>query len=111
MNFHYIYHSGLLGAACLLSPAYSGLMADSIDLQTYRDFAENRGVFGINEKDVPIYDKEGNYVGTIAEKPRWWAVPASLPPCPTIMINSPLHLQSVLVPVRGRLFMIPTVAW
>lgn len=39
MNFHYIYHSGLLGAACLLSPAYSGLMADSIDLQTYRDFA------------------------------------------------------------------------
>ncbi len=65
MNFHYIYHSGLLGAACLLSPAYSGLMADSIDLQTYRDFAENRGVFGINEKDVPIYDKEGNYVGTI----------------------------------------------
>lgn len=65
MNLHYIYHSGLLGAACLLSPAYGGLMADSIDLQTYRDFAENRGVFGINEKDVPIYDKEGNYVGAI----------------------------------------------
>lgn len=31
MDLHYFYHSGLLGAACLLSPAYRGLMADSID--------------------------------------------------------------------------------
>ena len=38
-----VYHySGLLGAACLLTPAYGGLMSDSFDVQTYRDFAENR---------------------------------------------------------------------
>ena len=60
MNLHYFYHSGLLGAACLLSPVYGGLMSDSFDVQTYRDFAENRGIFGINAKDVAIYDKEGN---------------------------------------------------
>lgn len=65
MNLHYFYHSGLLGAACLLSPVYGGLMSDSFDVQTYRDFAENRGIFGINAKDVAIYDKEGNYVGSI----------------------------------------------
>ena len=65
MNLHYIYHSGLLGAACLLSPAYGGLMSDVLDVQTYRDFAENRGIFDVNAKDIAIYDKEGNYVGTI----------------------------------------------
>ena len=40
-------------------------MSDAFDVQTYRDFAENRGVFDINAKDIAIYDKEGNYVGTI----------------------------------------------
>ena len=65
MNAHYFIYSGLLGSACLLIPAYGGLMADSIDLQTYRDFAENRGVFDIKAKDIAIYDKEGNHVGTI----------------------------------------------
>lgn len=65
MNLHYFYHSGLLGAACLLTPAYGGLMSDSFDVQTYRDFAENRGMFDINARNIAIYDKEGNYVGTI----------------------------------------------
>ena len=65
MHLHYLYHSSLLGAACLLTPAYGGLMSDSFDVQTYRDFAENRGIFDVNAKDVAIYDKDGNYVGTI----------------------------------------------
>ena len=65
MKLHYFYPSSLLGAACLLTPVYGGLMVDSIDLQTYRDFAENRGRFDINAKNVAIYDKEGNYVGAI----------------------------------------------
>lgn len=55
MNVHH--YSGLLGAACLLTPAYGGLMSDSFDVQTYRDFAENRGIFDVNAKDVAIYDK------------------------------------------------------
>ena len=65
MNVHY--YSGLLGAACLLTPSYGGLMADSIDLQTYRDFAENRGIFDVNARNVAIYDKNGDYVGTISK--------------------------------------------
>ena len=65
MNLHYFYHSGLLGVTCLLSPVHGGLMSDSFDVQTYRDFAENRGVFDVNARDISIYDKEGNYVGTI----------------------------------------------
>ena len=52
MNVHH--YSGLLGAACLLTPAYGGLMSDSFDVQTYRDFAENRGIFDVNAKDVAI---------------------------------------------------------
>lgn len=64
MNSYYFYHSALLGA-CLFLPAYGGLMSDSFDVQTYRDFAENRGIFDINAKDIAIYDKNGNYVGTI----------------------------------------------
>ena len=65
MHLHYFYYSSLLGAACLLTPVYGGLMSDSFDVQTYRDFAENRGQFDVNAKDIAIYDKEGNYVGTI----------------------------------------------
>lgn len=65
MYLHYFYHSSLLGAVCLLTPAYGGLMSDSFDVQTYRDFAENRGIFDINAKDIAIYDKNGDYVGTI----------------------------------------------
>ena len=65
MHLHYLYHSSLLGAACLLTPAYGGLMSDSFDVQTYRDFAENRGIFDVNAKDIAIYDKNGDYVGTI----------------------------------------------
>lgn len=65
MNLHYFYHSGLLGAACLLTPAYGGLMSDAFDVQTYRDFAENRGIFSINATNIAIYDKNGDYVGTI----------------------------------------------
>ena len=65
MNLHYFYHSGLLGAVCLLSPAQGGLMSDSFDVQTYRDFAENRGIFDVNARDIAIYDKNGKYVGTI----------------------------------------------
>ena len=57
MNLHYIYHSGLLGAACLLSSAYGGLMADSFDVQTYRDFAENRGVFDVNAENMAFMTK------------------------------------------------------
>lgn len=64
MNSYYFYHSALLGA-CLFLPAYGGLMSDSFDVQTYRDFAENRGIFDIKAKDIAIYDKNGNYVGTI----------------------------------------------
>ena len=75
MNIHYFTCSGLLGAACLLAPAHGSLMSDSFDVQTYRDFAENRGIFDINAKDIAIYDKEGNYVGTIPRMMNFDGIP------------------------------------
>lgn len=99
-------------------------MSDSFDVQTYRDFAENRGIFGINAKDVAIYDKEGNYVGSIPKMMNFDGLadahageaalvggPASSPPCPMITITRPLRLPSVLEPRKERRFMTPTGAW
>lgn len=59
----------LAGAVVLFllapQPLEAGIMSHLIDQQTYRDFAENRGVFAAGATNVDIYDKQGNYVGTI----------------------------------------------
>lgn len=65
MKLRYCFHARLLSSTCLLLPAYGGIMSDSFDVQTYRDFAENRGIFAINAKNVTIYDKDGKYIGVI----------------------------------------------
>ncbi len=40
-------------------------MHPDFSLQTYRDFAENRGRFAAGGKEVAVYDKEGKVSGTI----------------------------------------------
>ena len=57
------------------SPAMAGLMAHTIDLQLYRDFAENKGIFAAGATDVAIYGKDGNYIGTISRIANFDALP------------------------------------
>ncbi|HFU8891590.1 TPA: S6 family peptidase [Escherichia coli] len=35
-------------------------MSNDIPFQTYRDFAENKGMFAPSNKNIPIYDKNVN---------------------------------------------------
>lgn len=55
-----------LGLLCILSlPAQAGLMHPDYDLQTYRDFAENRGKFAADATNVEITFKDGTKAGVI----------------------------------------------
>ncbi|WGE52290.1 S6 family peptidase [Actinobacillus equuli] len=47
----------------------AGVMRHDIDVQTYRDFAENRGVFQPGATNVPVYKTDGTLSGTVAHMP------------------------------------------
>ncbi|VEI47529.1 peptidase S6 IgA endopeptidase [Actinobacillus equuli] len=47
----------------------AGVMRHDIDVQTYRDFAENRGVFQPGATNVPVYKTDGTLSGIIANVP------------------------------------------
>lgn len=47
--------------------AQAGLMHPEYHLQTYRDFAENRGVFAAGNKNVTVHFKDGSSAGVIPE--------------------------------------------
>ncbi len=59
--------SFLAAASALLAlPSLNaGIMDPAIGVQTYRDFAENRGIFAADATNVQIYNTSGVYVGTI----------------------------------------------
>lgn len=44
----------------------AGLLHNDISLQTYRDFAENRGRFASDQTNIPIYTKDGELIGTVS---------------------------------------------
>lgn len=50
---------------CFSMSANAGMMSDQLDVQLYRDFAENRGIFSSGATNVDVYDKSGKWVGTI----------------------------------------------
>ena len=41
--------------AALMEPASAALIRDDIDVQVYRDFGENRGVFKPGAINIPVY--------------------------------------------------------
>jgi len=60
----------LLAATVLAAPmARAGIMDPAIGVQTYRDFAENRGIYQPGATNVPVYKLDGSLVGTIPVMP------------------------------------------
>ncbi|MGY4533339.1 IgA-specific serine endopeptidase [Pseudomonas sp. TE3786] len=49
--------------------AQSGTVRDDIDYMTYRNFAENRGLFRPGATDISIYFKDGSLAGTLDKAP------------------------------------------
>lgn len=55
--------------ALITGKAGAGNIRGDIDLQTYKDFAENKGQFLPGTENIKIYDKSGNLVGTLDSAP------------------------------------------
>lgn len=52
----------------IVSQAWAGHTYFGIDYQYYRDFAENKGKFTVGAKNIDVYNKEGELVGTSMTK-------------------------------------------
>ena len=52
----------------IVSQAWAGHTYFGIDYQYYRDFAENKGKFSVGAKNIKVYNKEGQLVGTSMTK-------------------------------------------
>lgn len=52
----------------IVSQAWAGHTYFGIDYQYYRDFAENKGKFSVGAKNIKVYNKNGNLVGTSMTK-------------------------------------------
>ncbi|ELT9943273.1 autotransporter outer membrane beta-barrel domain-containing protein [Escherichia coli] len=62
----YLKAAALLLSPLLLSgPAGASIVSAEIDYQIFRDFAENKGVFRPGATNIPIYNKQGELVGTL----------------------------------------------
>ncbi|MFA9623682.1 S6 family peptidase [Moraxella sp. E6BC] len=55
----------LLATAIASHIAHASSIRDDIDLQTYRDFAENKGEFVAGATDIVIRNKNGDIIGTL----------------------------------------------
>ncbi|MWL43952.1 autotransporter outer membrane beta-barrel domain-containing protein [Escherichia coli] len=68
-----IYKLSIIAAAITVAlitgKAGAGNIRSDIDLQTYKDFAENKGQFLPGTENIKIYDKSGNLVGTLDSAP------------------------------------------
>ncbi|MGL9585253.1 S6 family peptidase [Escherichia coli] len=62
----YLKAAALLLSPLLLSgPAGASIVSAEIDYQIFRDFAENKGMFRPGATNIPIYNKQGELVGTL----------------------------------------------
>ena len=52
----------------LASNAHASLVNANIDYQEYRNFAENKGKYQVGAVNIPVYDKQGNLLGTALPK-------------------------------------------
>lgn len=51
------------------SPLYASDVGNILPYQTYRDFAQNRGVFQAGASNITLYDKNGNTAGVLDKAP------------------------------------------
>ncbi len=63
-----------LSAVSFSSVSHAGLMLEKVGYQTYRNLAENRYHYKAGATDVPIYGKDGAYLGTAEVIPDFSAV-------------------------------------
>ncbi|EKN3608785.1 S6 family peptidase [Yersinia enterocolitica] len=49
--------------------SHASILRSDVSYQTFRDFAENKGLFVPGAIDIPIYDKDGNLVGRLDKAP------------------------------------------
>lgn len=63
-KFTISYLSALVSVTLSL-PLYASFMRDDIDLQYYRDFAENKGKFTPGERNIEILNKDGKSLGNL----------------------------------------------
>ena len=64
-NFNFLTACISLGIA---SQAWAGHTYAGIDYQYYRDFAENKGKFTAGARNIDVYHKNGNLIGTVLTK-------------------------------------------
>ena len=61
-----------LSLALAGSNVQASMVRSDVDYQYFRDFAENKGVFSVGAKNVPIFNKQGQQVSTMLPH---WAMP------------------------------------
>jgi len=49
----------------ICTKSYAGIMLNDIDVQEYRDFAENMGRYSVGSINVPVYKKDGSLSDTL----------------------------------------------
>ena len=49
----------------ICTKSYAGIMRHDIDVQEYRDFAENLGKYSVGAKNIAVYTKEGSLSGSL----------------------------------------------
>ncbi|MDO4427114.1 MAG: S6 family peptidase, partial [Moraxella sp.] len=54
-------------ALIITTPTHASIVRGDIDYQNFRDFAENKGQFGLDATNVEIADKNGQVVGRVLE--------------------------------------------
>ena len=61
-----------LSLALTGSSVQASMVRDDVDYQYFRDFAENKGVFSVGAKNIPIFNKQGQQISTMLPH---WAMP------------------------------------
>ncbi|ORM74207.1 hypothetical protein HA48_05675 [Pantoea wallisii] len=59
----------LIGAFCISGTADAGIIRHDVDVQEYRDFAENLGKYKPGQVNVPLYRSDGTFDGYVNDVP------------------------------------------
>lgn len=54
-----------LAIAFSCAQAQASMVRDDVDYQYFRDFAENKGLFSVGSSNIPLFNKQGQQIGTM----------------------------------------------